>query len=56
MTNANKDKALVNELASIKREGYIFSDKEIANVLQCLDGEITFQQFTDKIKQDIRTA
>ena len=56
MTNVNKDKALENELASIKIEGYSFSDKEIANVLQCLDGEISFQQFADKIKQDMRTA
>ena len=56
MAYTTDNKALENELASIRIEGYSFSDKEIANVKKCLEGELTFEQFTAIIKQDIRTA
>lgn len=52
MQNVTTEKALKNQLASIRMEGYRFSDKEIENVKKCLSGELSFKQFTDKIVKD----
>ena len=54
MHNVTTEKALKNQLASIRMEGYHFSSKEIANVKKCLSGEMTFKQFTDKIVKEVR--
>ena len=54
MSRVTTEKALKNELASIRMEGYRFSDKELDNVKKCLSGELTFKQFTDKIVRDSR--
>lgn len=53
--NVSTEKALKNELASVRMEGFSFSDKEINNVKKCLSGELTFKQFTDKIVKDVRS-
>ena len=55
MQNVTTEKALKNQLASIRMEGYRFSDKEIENVKKCLSGELSFKQFTDKIIRDVRS-
>jgi hypothetical protein len=53
MQNVTTEKALKNQLASVRMEGFSFSAKEIDNVRRCLSGEITFQQFKDKIVGDV---
>lgn len=55
MQNVTTEKALKNQLASIRMEGYRFSDKEIENVKKCLSGELSFKQFIDKIIRDVRS-
>ncbi|WP_196231533.1 antitoxin VbhA family protein [Ruminococcus flavefaciens] len=52
MQNVTTEKALKNQLASVRMEGYRFSEKEIENVRKCLSGELSFKQFTDKIIKD----
>jgi len=54
MQNVTTEKALKNQLASVRMEGFRFSDKEIDNVRKCLSGELTFKQFTDKIIKEVR--
>ncbi|HRR75751.1 MAG: antitoxin VbhA family protein [Ruminococcus sp.] len=54
MQNVSTEKALRNQLASIRMEGFRFSEKEISNVKKCLSGEMTFSQFKDKIVRDVR--
>lgn len=55
MQNVTTEKALKNQLASVRMEGFRFSDKEIENVKKCLSGELSFKQFTDKIIHDVRS-
>lgn len=55
MQNVTTEKALKNQLASVRMEGFSFSDKEIDNVKKCLCGELTFKQFTDKIVKDVQS-
>ena len=55
MQNVTTEKALKNQLASVRMEGFRFSNKEIENVKKCLKGELTFKQFTDKIVQEVRS-
>ena len=52
MHNISTEKALKNQLASVRMEGYRFTDSEIENVRKCLSGELTFSQFKDKIVKD----
>ncbi|WP_294414053.1 antitoxin VbhA family protein [uncultured Ruminococcus sp.] len=54
MQNVTTEKALKNQLASVRMEGYRFSEKEIENVRKCLNGELSFKQFTDKIIKDAK--
>ncbi len=54
MQNVTTEKALKNQLASMRMEGFHFSDKEIENVRKCLSGELTFKQFTEKIIQECK--
>ena len=54
MQNVTTEKALKNQLASVRMEGYRFSEKEIENVRRCLNGELSFKQFTDKIIKDAK--
>ena len=54
MQNVTTEKALRNQLASVRMEGFRFSDNEIDNVKKCLSGELTFKQFTDKIVKGVR--
>ena len=54
MHNVSTEKALSNQLASIRMEGFCFSDSEIDNVRKCLSGELTVKQFTDKIVSDVK--
>lgn len=49
MQNVTTEKALKNQLASVSMEGFRFSAKEIDNVKKCLSGELTFQQFKEKL-------
>ncbi|MBQ9899171.1 MAG: antitoxin VbhA family protein [Ruminococcus sp.] len=55
MQNVNTEKALRNQLASVRMEGFRFSEHEISNVRKCLSGELTFRQFTDKIVKEVRS-
>ena len=55
MQNITTEKALQNQLASVRMDGYRFSDREIDNVRKCLSGELTFSQFKDKIVKDSRS-
>ncbi len=54
MQNVTTEKALKNQLASVSMEGFRFSAKEIDNVKRCLSGELTFQQFKDKLVSGTR--
>ena len=55
MHNVTTEKALKNQLASVRMEGFRFSRSEIDNVKKCLSGEISFKQFTDKIVSEVRS-
>ena len=54
MQNVAADKALKNQLASVRMEGFRFSEREIENVRKCLAGETTFKQFADKVVDEAR--
>ena len=55
MYNVTTEKALKNQLASARMEGFRFSNHEIDNVKKCLSGELSFKQFTDKIVNEVRS-
>lgn len=55
MYKVSTEKALSNELASVRMEGFNFSDSEINNVRKCLSGEMTFKQFTEMIVSDVKS-
>mgnify|MGYP003294631582 FL=1 len=54
MKNMNIEKAFENQLASLKMEGYEFSNPEIENVKKCIRGELSFQQFKNEILKEIK--
>ena len=43
------EKALRNEIASAEIEGYRFEPEEIDRVRACLNGEITYQVFLERV-------
>ncbi|MBR0141592.1 MAG: antitoxin VbhA family protein [Ruminococcus sp.] len=55
MQNTTIEKALKNQVASVKMEGFVFSEKELENVRKCLRGELTFQQFKENILKEVKS-
>ena len=54
MKNITTEKAMKNQLASLKMEGFVFTEKEIENIRKCLAGEVTFQQFKENLLKEVK--
>ena len=54
MQNITTEKAIKNQVASLKMEGFLFTEKELENVRKCLEGEVTFRQFKENLLRDVK--
>ncbi len=54
MQKVTTEQAIKNQIASAEMEGFHFSENEIENVRRCLEGEITYNQFIEKVLSDYK--
>jgi hypothetical protein len=49
MQKVTTEQAIKNQIASAEMEGFRFSKDEVEVVRKCIDGEISYQQFLEKV-------